>query len=39
MYKTVVRQNWEAYSEPCQTTKMWFFCKNSYQLKAVEFFR
>ena len=30
--------NPEAYSEPCQTSEMEFFCENSQWLKAVNFF-
>ena len=30
--------NPELYSEPCQTSKMDFFCKNSQQPKAVNYF-
>ena len=30
--------NAEAYSEPCQISKIEFFCENSQWLKAVNFF-
>ena len=42
VYLTVLElinfSNPEAYSEPCQTYKIAFFCKNSQWLKALNFF-